>query len=88
MSQDSALGTPRPVKPYTTAMSSDQIVTLPTPENSVVRLHATDNVAVARVSLSPGQKFVLGEVRIEVIEAVPAGESRIPWVPTPAAIPV
>ncbi|MCP5113958.1 MAG: altronate dehydratase, partial [bacterium] len=54
-------------------MNSDQIVTLPTPENSAVRLHATDNVAVARVSLSPPQKFVLGDLRIEVIEPVPAG---------------
>ncbi|MCP5120155.1 MAG: altronate dehydratase, partial [bacterium] len=54
-------------------MSLDQIVTLPTPENSVVRLHTTDNVAVARVALSPGQKFVIEGREITAIEPVPAG---------------
>ncbi len=49
----------------------DQIVTLPTPDNSIIRLHPEDNVAVARVSLAAGQKLRLDEISLKVHEAVP-----------------
>jgi len=49
------------------------IAQLPTAENSAIRLHAADNVAVARVPLTPGTELRVGEVRVTVLDAVPAG---------------
>ena len=51
----------------------DNIVNLATPENSVIRLRHNDNVAVARVSLSAGQRIEVDGSSIEVREVVPAG---------------
>jgi arabinonate dehydratase len=54
-----------------TRAEMDQIVNLPTPDNSVVRLHASDNVAVARVDLSAGQKLRVGDLTVVVHQTVP-----------------
>jgi altronate hydrolase len=46
----------------------------PTAENAALRLHSTDNVAIARVSLAPGQVVRPGGgPAVSVREAVPAG---------------
>ena len=54
-------------------MSLVDIAKLPTPENSAIILHATDNVAVARVPLSPGQKLRINGEEIVVLDPIPAG---------------
>ncbi|MBM3725746.1 MAG: altronate dehydratase [Acidobacteria bacterium] len=54
-------------------MSLLEITKLPTASNSAIRLHGGDNIAVARVPLSPGQVIEVGGERVEVRSAVPAG---------------
>ena len=54
-------------------MSLLEITKLPTAENSAIHLHQTDNIAVARVPLSPGQKLNIDGIGITVRDAVPAG---------------
>jgi altronate hydrolase len=54
-------------------MSLLEIAKLPTAENSVIRLHETDNIAVARVPLSFGQELKVGGLAIVVRGSVPAG---------------
>jgi len=54
-------------------MSLLDIAKLPTAENSAIHLHATDNVAVARVPLAEGQDLKVGDVALKVKNAVPAG---------------
>jgi altronate hydrolase len=54
-------------------MSLLEIAKLPTAENSVIHLHALDNIAVARVPLSAGQRLVVDGVSVLVRDAVPAG---------------
>jgi altronate hydrolase len=54
-------------------MSLLDIAKLPTAENSAIHLHATDNVAVARVPLAEGQDLKVGDVAFQVKNAVPAG---------------
>src|SRR5579871_6866789 len=49
------------------------IAHLPTAENSVIRLHPADNVAIARVPLVAGTELRLGDVRLPALEPVPAG---------------
>src|SRR5215471_17422317 len=49
------------------------IAKLPTAENSAIRLHPTDNVAVARVPVSAGAELVVDGVRIVTLDAIPAG---------------
>jgi altronate hydrolase len=49
------------------------IAKLPTAENSAIRLHETDNVAIARVPLSPGASLRVAGVAVEVLDSVPAG---------------
>jgi altronate hydrolase len=49
------------------------IAKLPTAENSAIRLHETDNVAIARVPLSPGGTIVVAGRTVEVLDSVPAG---------------
>lgn len=44
-----------------------------TAENAAIRLHPEDNIAVARVPLSPGQALRIGEHALTVREPVPAG---------------
>ena len=55
-------------------MSLLEITKLATAENSAIHLHPSDNIAVARVPLSPGQvlKFP-GGLQLRVSEPVPAG---------------
>lgn len=54
-------------------MSLLEIVKLPTAENSVIHLHAADNIAVARVPLSPGQVLRIDGREIAVLDSIPPG---------------
>jgi altronate hydrolase len=54
-------------------MSLLEITKLPTAENSVIHLHETDNIAVARVPLSPGQQLKVDGIVVAVLDSVPAG---------------
>jgi altronate hydrolase len=50
-----------------------EIAKLPTAENSAIHLHPTDNVAVARVALTPGCELLIDGIRVTVRDAIPAG---------------
>ena len=50
-----------------------RIQSAPTPENSAIRLHQSDNVAIARVPLSPGSELTVGGVSVRVTEPIAAG---------------
>ncbi len=50
-----------------------EIVNLPTPANSVIRLRREDNVAVARVPLPAGQKLEVGDLTVTARVAIPYG---------------
>jgi altronate dehydratase len=50
-----------------------EIAKLPTAENAVIHLHSSDNVAIARVALSPGQELRVNGQSITVGDPVPAG---------------
>src|SRR6202167_3356547 len=50
-----------------------EIAKLPTAENSVIHLHATDNVAIARVPLSAGTQLKVDGQDVVVHEPIPAG---------------
>src|SRR5512138_2928027 len=54
-------------------MSLLEIAQLPTAENSAIHLHPADNIAVARVPLSAGQKLTVDGVEVALVSAVPAG---------------
>ncbi|MDZ4803192.1 MAG: UxaA family hydrolase, partial [Bryobacteraceae bacterium] len=54
-------------------MSLLDITKLPTAQNSAIQLHPTDNIAVARVPLSPGQVLDIGGLAVTLREPVPAG---------------
>jgi len=54
-------------------MSLLEITKLPTAENSAIHLHQSDNIAVARVPLSPGQKLSIDGSAVTVRDSVPAG---------------
>lgn len=54
-------------------MSLLQIAKLPTAENSAIHLNPADNIAVARVALSPGSELRINEVLLNVRDAVPPG---------------
>jgi altronate hydrolase len=49
------------------------IAKAPAPEDAAIRLHPSDNIAVARVPLAPGVELSLGGVRVTVREGVAAG---------------
>src|SRR5437667_3453848 len=49
------------------------ITKLPTAENAVIHLNASDNIAIARVPLSPGQELNVNGRSIRVEDPVPAG---------------
>ncbi|MCW5977486.1 MAG: altronate dehydratase [Bryobacteraceae bacterium] len=51
----------------------DQIVKLPTAHNAVIHLHHADNVAVARVPLTPGLRIVAEGRTVTVQDPVPPG---------------
>ena len=50
-----------------------EIAKLPTAENSAIHLNAMDNIAVARVPLSPGAALRIDGTAVTVRDAVPAG---------------
>src|SRR5450631_3979460 len=50
-----------------------KIIPLATEANSVIVLHPSDSVAVARVPLSPGQTVEAGGVHVAASATVPAG---------------
>jgi altronate hydrolase len=50
-----------------------EIAKLPTAENSAIRLHPSDNVAVARVALAPGSDLRIDGIAVKVRDSVPAG---------------
>ena len=50
-----------------------EIAGFPTPENSAIRLHPADNVAVARVTLAAGAALRVGGVSLTARDAIPAG---------------
>lgn len=50
-----------------------EIAKLPTAQNAAIRLHESDDVAVARVPLAPGQRLEFGDVAVTVLDAIPAG---------------
>ena len=50
-----------------------EIAKLPTAENSVIHLHATDNVAIARVPLSAGTALKVDGQALVAHEPIPAG---------------
>jgi altronate hydrolase len=50
-----------------------EIAKLPTAENSVIHLHTTDNVAIARVPLPAGARLMVDGQTLEVHEPIPAG---------------
>ena len=55
-------------------MSLLEIAPLATEENASIHLHSTDNIAVARVSLAPGQRLRLDSVPpVDVRDNIPAG---------------
>jgi altronate hydrolase len=45
----------------------------PTPENSAILLHPSDDVAIARVPLAPGSLVRLGALEVTLSDPVPAG---------------
>ena len=45
----------------------------PSPENIVIRLHVSDNIAIARVSLSAGSTVRIADLEITAAEDIPAG---------------
>jgi len=50
-----------------------EITKLPTAENAVIHLHPSDNIAIARVALSPGQELRVDKRAVTVEDAIPAG---------------
>jgi hypothetical protein len=49
------------------------LITLKSADNSAILLHQKDNVAVARVPLSPGQELRIGDRRVVALDPVPPG---------------
>lgn len=50
-----------------------EIAKLPTAENSAIRLNAADDIAVARVPLSPGAELRIDGIAVRVRDPIPAG---------------
>jgi altronate hydrolase len=59
-----------------------EIAKLPTAENTVIHLHATDNIAVARVPVSVGTELKVEGHTVTAVDPIPAGHkiaiARIP----------
>ena len=49
------------------------IAKLPTAENSAIQLNPSDDVAIARVPLSPGTELYVGGRAVRVLDPIPAG---------------
>jgi altronate hydrolase len=56
-----------------------EITAVPNAENSVIHLHPTDNVAVARVPLPAGTELRVDGLPVTVREAIPAGHKVALW---------
>ncbi|HYP15056.1 MAG TPA: altronate dehydratase family protein [Bryobacteraceae bacterium] len=54
-------------------MSLLDIAKLPTAENSAIHLNESDNVAIARVPLAPGQSLKVDGITVDLRNPVPAG---------------
>jgi altronate hydrolase len=54
-------------------MSLLEIAKAPTAENAAIHLHPSDNIAVARVAISPGQTVRVDELETAALNAIPAG---------------
>ena len=50
-----------------------EIQKLPTAQNAVIHLNAADNVAIARLALSPGQEIRVSGRTITLSDPIPAG---------------
>ena len=50
-----------------------EIAKLPTAGNSVIHLHATDNVAIARVPVAAGTRLQVDDRDLVALEPIPAG---------------
>jgi altronate hydrolase len=50
-----------------------EVTRIATAENSAIHLHPADNVVIARVPLTPGQKIVAGDTSVAVTNPVPSG---------------
>src|SRR6476661_4118544 len=50
-----------------------EIAKLPTAENSAIHLNPKDNVAVARVPLTPDMQLIIDGIAVKVLDSVPAG---------------
>src|SRR5215471_21571864 len=50
-----------------------EIAKLPTAENSAIRLHPADDIAVARVPIPAGAELRIGGLAITTVDAIPAG---------------
>jgi altronate hydrolase len=50
-----------------------EIAKLPTAENSAIHLHSSDNIAVARVPIAPGQQLTVDGVPLVALDSIPAG---------------
>lgn len=64
-------------------MSLVNITASATAGNAAIRLHPDDNVAIARLPLSPGQPLQFADLRVECKDAVPAGH-KVAIRPIPA----
>ena len=68
-------------------MSLLDIAKLPTAENSTILLHASDNVAVARVPLSAGQTIRVAGREVTAVDPIPAGHKiAIALIPSGAEV--
>ena len=50
-----------------------EISKLPTAENSAIRLHPADNVAVARVFVPAGAELRIEGIRVVTLDPIPRG---------------
>jgi altronate hydrolase len=64
-----------------------EFISIATSKNSAIRLHASDNVAVARAPISAGQTIEIGELRVKVEDPIPAGH-KVAIAPIAAGEPV
>src|SRR5439155_6728032 len=55
------------------------IAKLPTAENSLIHLHPSDNVAVARVPIAVGASLRIDGLALVTAEAIPAGHKVALW---------
>jgi altronate hydrolase len=55
------------------------ITKAPSAENSLIHLHSTDNVAVARVPIPAGTDLVVEGLPVRTVDAIPAGHKVALW---------